>query len=66
MWKALNHPNVVPLLGILENRSRLKFAMVSEWMVNGTLNQFVKAHWDANRFKLVRFPYGPPPPSSGP
>ena len=33
--------------------------MVSEWMENGNLNQFVKAHWDANRFKLVRFPYGP-------
>ena len=33
-----------------------QFAMASEWMVNGTINEFVKAHRDANRFKLVR-PY---------
>ena len=31
-----------------------QFAMVSEWMINGNINQFVKAHRDANRFKLVR------------
>jgi len=31
------------------------FAMVSEWMVNGNINEFVKAHKDVNRFKLVGF-----------
>ena len=30
-----------------------KFAMVSEWMSNGNINQFVTAHRDANRFELV-------------
>ena len=30
------------------------FAMVSEWMANGNINQFVTAHLDANRFELVR------------
>ena len=30
-----------------------QFAMVSEWMVNGTINEFVKTHRDTNRFKLV-------------
>ena len=49
----------MPLLGATADGSQLKFAMVSEWMENGNLNQFVKAHWDANRFKLVGFPYGP-------
>ena len=29
------------------------FAMASEWMVNGNINEFVKAHRDANRFELV-------------
>ena len=50
-WKALRHPNVLPLLGVrmVEN----EFAMVSEWMSNGNINQFVKIHWDANRFDLV-------------
>jgi len=55
MWKALDHPNVVPLLGVPRDRSRLKFAMVSEWMTNGNINEFIRACPDANRFKLVRF-----------
>ena len=34
--------------------SNNQFAMVTEWMVNGTINEFVKTRRDANRFKLVR------------
>ena len=30
-----------------------EFAMVSEWMTNGNINEFVKAHWEVNRFELV-------------
>jgi len=29
------------------------FAMVSEWMVNGNIVEFVEAHRDVNRFELV-------------
>ena len=29
------------------------FAMVSEWMDNGNINEFVKARRDLNRFNLV-------------
>ena len=32
-----------------------QFAMISEWMVNGNLNKFVKAHPDADRLRLVSF-----------
>ena len=63
-WKAFDHPNVVPLLGVSENRSQLEFVMVSEWMANGNINQFMRAHWDANRFKLVGFLYRALPSSS--
>jgi len=52
-WKALNHPNILPLLGVM---IKDRFAMVSKWMVNGNINQFVATHWDANRFKLVGLP----------
>ena len=62
-WKALDHPNVVPLLGIPKDRSQLKFAMVSEWMINGNINQFVKAHRDVDRFKLVSPPHDTLPQS---
>ena len=50
-WKSLRHPNVLPLLGVTMNKKH--FAMVSEWMVNGDINKFVKAHRDVNRFELV-------------
>ena len=33
--------------------SETQFAMVSDWMVNGNINDFVKAHPDANRLELV-------------
>jgi len=50
-WKSLHHPNVLSLLGVTMGE-RL-FAMISEWMVNGNIVDFVEAHRDANRFKLV-------------
>ena len=50
-WKALNHPNVLPLLGVtMEKR---QFVMVSEWMENGNINEFVQSHPDVNLFELV-------------
>ena len=35
------------------------FAMVSDWMPNGNINEFVAAHRDANRFELVSSPFKP-------
>ena len=44
---------MLPLLGVMMIDDQL--TMVSEWMVNGNINEFIKAHRDANRFDLVRF-----------
>ena len=52
-WKTLRHPNVLSLLGVTMGNNH--FAMASEWMANGNVNEFVKAHRDVNRFELVRF-----------
>jgi serine/threonine protein kinase len=54
-WKALRHPNVLPLVGATMTGNR--FMMVSEWMANGSINEYVKAHMDADRLKLVRIPF---------
>jgi len=51
MWKTLRHPNVLPLLGVTMEDGH--FAMVSEWMTNRNINEFVEAHRDVNRFELV-------------
>lgn len=50
-WKSLRHSNVLPLLGV--TMSGKHFAMASEWMVNGNVNEFIKANPDADRFRLV-------------
>lgn len=59
-WKSLQHPNVLPLLGVVMTGT--DFAMVSEWMSNGNIKEFIAADPDANRFELV----GPRKNSSGP
>jgi len=52
-WKALRHPNVLPLLGVTMVDTRL--VMVSKWMVNSSIDKFVKMHADADRLELVCF-----------
>ena len=50
-WKTLRHPNVLPLIGVTMSENH--FAMVSDWMVNGNINDFVKVHPNVNRIELV-------------
>ena len=52
-WKHLRHPNILPLLGVTLNEHR--FAMVSEWMENGNINQFIEKDREVNRADLVRY-----------
>ena len=52
VWKRLKHPNVVPFLGV----STTPLQLVSRWMPNGTLTEYVKAKPHANRISLVRIP----------
>lgn len=40
-----------------------ELAMMSEWMPNGNINQYVKKHQDADRFELVSPSKLFPPPS---
>ena len=51
VWKSLRHPHVLPFLGATINERR--FEMVSEWMDNGNINEFIEEHSSENRFELV-------------
>jgi len=51
-WRVLDHPNVLPLLGVTTTEDR--FVMVSEWMKNGNINEFVKADIEVDRYGLLR------------
>lgn len=49
-WKALRHPNVLSLTGVTMADNR--FVMVSEWMKNGNIIDFLKDK-DADQLELV-------------
>lgn len=52
LWNHLKHPNVVPFLGATLHPPQL----VSVWMPNKGLTEYVTAHPEKNRLRLVGFP----------
>ncbi|KAG8784723.1 RHO1 GDP-GTP exchange protein 2 [Ceratobasidium sp. 428] len=49
-WSCLEHDNVVKLLGLAQFRDQM--AMISPWMDNGTLTQYIDGHPTVDRYKL--------------
>ena len=59
IWRRLEHPNIVPFLGIVYGFRRQGHAsLVSLWMASGTLQDFLEEHDDrltiTHRLRLVR------------
>ncbi|KAK1216068.1 hypothetical protein PQX77_021299 [Marasmius sp. AFHP31] len=55
VWRQLKHPNVLPFHGIYYSESESQFCLVSPWMENGNLLQYLKATRTekVNRLTLV-------------
>ncbi|KAF9646904.1 kinase-like protein [Thelephora ganbajun] len=51
-WRALHHPNVLPLLGVTITENQL--VTVSERMTRGNIREFTKADINADRLALLR------------
>ena len=51
MWRALHHPNVLPLLGVTMAEDQLVIA--TEWMPKGDIMEAIKADMNLNRLELV-------------
>ena len=49
VWKRLKHPNIVPFIGVTTDPLQI----ISEWMPNGTLTEFIERSPDASRIDLV-------------
>ncbi|KAF9643680.1 kinase-like protein, partial [Thelephora ganbajun] len=49
MWKHLEHPNIVPLLGVTITPLQL----ISTWMPGGNLPEYIKTHPDADQLQFV-------------
>ena len=54
IWKRLSDPNTLPLLGAYMHGPEL--VMVSEWMDNGNIKQYLHRNPRANKPSLVRGP----------
>ena len=52
VWKRLRHPNVVPFLGV----ATASLQLVSKWMPNGTLTEYVSTQPHVDRISLVSVP----------
>lgn len=51
IWRNLRHPNVLPCLGVLEAIGNL--FLVSPYMRNGTIQQYLAENQEADRHELV-------------
>ena len=51
VWKRLQHPNIVPFLGV--PATMLPFEIVCGWMENGTITEYVRKNPDIDRASLV-------------
>lgn len=54
MWKSLSHPNILNLIGVPDTLEEGRFSMVSEWMVNGNIMEYIRAN-AGNHLKLVGY-----------
>ena len=52
-WGTLSHPNVLRLVGAQEDMRKRQFVTVSEWMVHGSIMEYIEIH-HSNRLELVR------------
>ena len=52
IWAKLTHENVLPLIGVVAIDGMP--ALISEWMTNGTMNDYLEENEDADILELVR------------
>jgi serine/threonine protein kinase len=53
MWKELEHPNILPFLGVDMTLRRPSCCLISPWMKNGNVLEFIKANPNSDRLALV-------------
>ncbi|CAE7129932.1 unnamed protein product [Rhizoctonia solani] len=52
LWSRMDHPNIHRLQGVILFRDQY-LGMVSEWMDNGNLHEYLLKHPEADRYQLI-------------
>ncbi|PBK59943.1 kinase-like protein, partial [Armillaria solidipes] len=59
IWRQCDHPNVLPFYGIYRDSAPSTYCLVSPFMVNGSLRQYMNKIYDPDRHNLaVDITYG--------
>ncbi|KAI3603722.1 hypothetical protein WG66_006690 [Moniliophthora roreri] len=53
IWAQLHHPNILPLTGVNEQLFAPRPCLVSPWMSNGNVNEFLKAFPETDRLTFM-------------
>jgi hypothetical protein len=53
MWKQFRHPNILPFLGVCLEMFAPRYCLISPWMSNGTIIQFLEKNPGHDRHKSV-------------
>jgi serine/threonine protein kinase len=53
VWKQLNHPNVLPFLGVNTKLFSPSFCLISPWMENGNALSFLEKNPDHDRWGML-------------
>ncbi|KAJ7572124.1 kinase-like domain-containing protein [Mycena floridula] len=54
LWRQLDHPNVLPLLGVTIELFAPSFCLVSPWMSNGNVMQYLERNPELSRINAVQ------------
>ena len=53
VWKQLDHPNVLPFIGVNEILFSPSYCFISPWMKNGNIMTYLENHPEQNRLPWV-------------
>ncbi|KIY62613.1 kinase-like protein [Cylindrobasidium torrendii FP15055 ss-10] len=53
LWRQLDHPNILPFLGINDELFYPSFCLISPWLENGSVNNFLKSNPSFDRMECI-------------
>jgi hypothetical protein len=52
-WRYLDHPHLLPLLGVSQEAMAPRLSLVTPWMANGNVLDYLEDHDDVDQLSLV-------------